>query len=87
MTKLYYNGQYMFRRIGRKSPNSFMQVSPQMPKPDGLVVTGKTASWGWSLKTWEKFAKERQPRLRDDLLAAIEELRAEEAELIKKHLK
>lgn len=86
MTKLYYTGQYMFRRTGRNSPNAFAQMSHQMPKPDGMVVTGNRASAGWSLKTWEKVAQKRQTQLKNDLLEAVEQLRADEAELIKKHL-
>lgn len=87
MSKIFYTGQYMLRRTGRKSPNAFAQMKHQMPKPEGVVVSGVGPSLGWSLKTWEKIARERQPRLQNDLLAAIEELRAEEAELIKTHLK
>lgn len=87
MTKICFTGQYMFRLTGRKSPNAFAQMRHQMPKPEGIVVTGSGPSVGWSLKTWEKVAQERQTQLKNDLLEVIEQLRADEAELTKKHLK
>lgn len=87
MSKIFYTGQYMMRRTGRKSPNAFAQMRHQLPKPEGIVINGHGPSVGWTLKTWEKVAEGRQPRLKQDLLAAIEELRAEEDELVKPHLK
>ncbi|MGP9587217.1 hypothetical protein ACT3TB_16330 [Micrococcaceae sp. AOP34-BR2-30] len=88
MSKILYGGQFVMKRIGRKSPNSFTQISRQMPKADGLLLTGKDRPLlGWTLSTWEKVAQERPPQLKNDLLAAIEELRAEEKSLAKEYLK
>lgn len=87
MRKIVYTGQYMLKRAGRKSPNSFTQMRHQMPRPDVVMASGLRPSAGWTLETWEAFAKGRPPKLQQDLLAAIEELREEEAELVKTYLK
>jgi len=85
MTRLYYTGQYLMRRTGRP-PNSFTQIKHHMPEPEALMVSGKPAA-GWTLDTWRKVAATRAPKLQDDMLAAIDELEAEAAEVEKKYKK
>lgn len=85
MTRLYYTGQYLIRRAGRQ-PNSFTQIKHHMPAPEALMVSGRPAA-GWSLETWRTIAETRSGALKKDMLAAIDELEAEAAELEKKYKK
>jgi len=55
-----------------------------MPEPEVVMVSGRPSE-GWSLATWREVAATRRQSLQQDLLAAIEELEAEEAELAKKY--
>lgn len=86
MTQFFYTGQYLFRRTGRTSPNAFSQIKDHMPEPEVVMVSGRPSA-GWSLGTWRKVAATRAPKLQQDLLAAIDELEAEEAELVPKYKK
>lgn len=83
MAKAYYSGQYVMRRTGRKSPNAFGQLVSHMPRPDAIIAAAERPTRAWSLKKWEEFAHTRKNPLKRDLLAAVEELRAEERALIK----
>lgn len=86
MTKLFYGGQYIMRRSGRTSANSFgQQMQPNMPPPDSVHVSETKPVYAWTLDTWEKVAETRRAKLREDMLAAIAELREEEAELRKQY--
>lgn len=48
------------------------------------MVSGRPSE-GWTLATWRKVAATRRQSLQQDLLAAIEELEAEEVELAEKY--
>lgn len=86
MTKLYYGGQYIMRRSNRLSPGSFGAMASTMPPPDSVHVSEmKKPVHAWTLDTWEKVAMTRRESLRDDMLAAIAELREEEPALRKQY--
>jgi len=55
-----------------------------MPEPEVVMVSGRPSE-GWTLATWREVAATRRQSLQQDLLAAIEELEAEEAELAEKY--
>lgn len=86
MTQFCYSGQYLLKRAGRTSPNAFSQIKAHMPEPETVLVSGRSAT-GWTLETWRKVAKTRAQQLQEDMLAAIDELEAEEAALIQKYKK
>lgn len=86
MMKLYYGGQYFMRRSGRRSPGSFGALQSAMPPPDSVHVSeNQPAAYAWTLDTWEKVAQTRGTNQREDMLAAIAELRGEEAEARKQY--
>lgn len=87
MTQLYYTAQFMMQRAGRKSPSAAVQLEKNLPVPDAVIVMPKRGTPGFSLLTWEQFAKTRQPKLREDLLKVIKELREEESTLVEKYTK
>lgn len=86
MTQFCYTGQYLLKRAGRTSPNAFSQIKAHMPEPEVVLVSGRPAA-GWTLETWRKVAATRAHKLQQDMLAAIDELEAEEAELTQKYKK
>jgi len=55
-----------------------------MPDPEVVMVSGRPSE-GWTLATWREVAATRRQSLQQDLLTAIEELEAEEAELVEKY--
>lgn len=93
MTKYLYSGQFMMRRIGRRSPNSFTQIKSHMSVPDGVLVGKDQPRPGWTLASWKKIAealpdagdrgRPQREKLRDDILAVIEELAVEEKDIAK----
>ena len=87
--RLFYS-VYVIAARAKRSVSTARQWLAHMPAPDGVLV-GNKESVGWELETWRRFALSRTgPKsadLQKDLLRVVEELQAEEALLLRRHMR